>query len=90
MDKTNYVSSVTRWGWLGFNCGSTFGISGWKWILAARYFSYIVLFDKKKLTKHPYMHQSNNNNNNNNICLLILFNKCVLQAGLMAILVNHR
>ncbi|KAL5008844.1 hypothetical protein ScPMuIL_014425 [Solemya velum] len=24
------------WGWLGFNCGSTFGISGIKWILAAR------------------------------------------------------
>ncbi|CAI9731315.1 putative ammonium transporter 3 [Octopus vulgaris] len=24
------------WGWLGFNCGSTFGISGTKWILAAR------------------------------------------------------
>ena len=26
-----------RWGWLGFNCGSTFGISGVKWKLAARY-----------------------------------------------------
>ena len=51
MDKTNYDSSFTRWGWLGFNCGSTFGISGWKWILAARYISYIVLFDKKKLIK---------------------------------------
>ena len=25
------------WGWLGFNCGSTFGITGWKWKLAARY-----------------------------------------------------
>ncbi|OWF54005.1 ammonium transporter 3 [Mizuhopecten yessoensis] len=24
------------WGWLGFNCGSTFGISGVKWVLAAR------------------------------------------------------
>ncbi|XP_060065531.1 putative ammonium transporter 3 [Ylistrum balloti] len=24
------------WGWLGFNCGSTFGISGVKWMLAAR------------------------------------------------------
>ncbi len=27
------------WGWLGFNCGSTFGISGHKWILAARWVS---------------------------------------------------
>lgn len=25
------------WGWLGFNCGSTFGISGAKWKLASRY-----------------------------------------------------
>ncbi|XP_022109527.1 putative ammonium transporter 3 [Acanthaster planci] len=24
------------WGWLGFNCGSTYGISGNKWILATR------------------------------------------------------
>ncbi|XP_033112705.1 putative ammonium transporter 3, partial [Anneissia japonica] len=24
------------WGWLGFNCGSTFGISNGKWMLAAR------------------------------------------------------
>ncbi|XP_078373487.1 putative ammonium transporter 3 isoform X2 [Oculina patagonica] len=24
------------WGWLGFNCGSTFGISGAKWLLASR------------------------------------------------------
>ena len=25
------------WGWLGFTCGSTFGISGMKWKLASRY-----------------------------------------------------
>ena len=25
------------WGWLGFNCGSTFGTSGDKWKIAARY-----------------------------------------------------
>ena len=25
------------WGWLGFNCGSTFGITGMKWKLASRY-----------------------------------------------------
>ena len=25
-----------RWGWLAFNCGSTFGISGGKWILSAK------------------------------------------------------
>ncbi|PFX19288.1 putative ammonium transporter 3 [Stylophora pistillata] len=24
------------WGWLGFNCGSTFGMSGGKWLLASR------------------------------------------------------
>eukprot|EP00931_Biecheleriopsis_adriatica_P055312 TRINITY_DN32668_c0_g1_i1.p1 TRINITY_DN32668_c0_g1~~TRINITY_DN32668_c0_g1_i1.p1 ORF type:complete len:570 (+),score=91.32 TRINITY_DN32668_c0_g1_i1:43-1710(+) len=24
------------WGWLGFNCGSTFGISGIKWLVASR------------------------------------------------------
>ena len=24
------------WGWLGFNCGSTFGISGSKWLVASR------------------------------------------------------
>ena len=25
------------WGWLGFNCGSTFGITGMKWKLASRF-----------------------------------------------------
>lgn len=25
-----------RWGWLGFNCGSIFGVSGDKWKYAAR------------------------------------------------------
>lgn len=24
------------WGWLGFNCGSTFGITGFKWMVATR------------------------------------------------------
>ncbi|XP_033641011.1 putative ammonium transporter 2 [Asterias rubens] len=24
------------WGWLGFNCGSTYGVTNFKWILAAR------------------------------------------------------
>ncbi|CAG0891667.1 unnamed protein product, partial [Cyprideis torosa] len=34
----NFVvgSLVLWWGWLGFNCGSTFGISGQKWLYAGR------------------------------------------------------
>ena len=38
-DSSSLSSRVIprRWGWLGFNCGSTFGISGHKWVLAARY-----------------------------------------------------
>ncbi|CAB4000408.1 ammonium transporter 3, partial [Paramuricea clavata] len=44
-EKLNQMASPTNvllgtfmlwWGWLGFNCGSTFGISGEKWKLAAR------------------------------------------------------
>ncbi|KAK3750845.1 hypothetical protein QZH41_007647 [Actinostola sp. cb2023] len=31
---------VLWWGWLGFNCGSTFGITGGKWQLAASYIYY--------------------------------------------------
>ena len=45
-ENSNQMASPTNvllgtfmlwWGWLGFNCGSTFGISGEKWKLAARY-----------------------------------------------------
>lgn len=31
------------WGWLGFNCGSTFGITGGKWKLASRSVTYTSL-----------------------------------------------
>ena len=43
--RTNTMASPTNvmlgtfmlwWGWLGFNCGSTFGITGGKWVLASR------------------------------------------------------
>ena len=33
----NDVTIRYRWSWLAFNCGSTFGISGGKWQLAAKY-----------------------------------------------------
>ena len=45
LQKRNYViptiSLITGmfmlwWGWLGFNCGSTFGVSGGRWKLASR------------------------------------------------------
>ena len=44
-ERRNQMASPTNvllgtfmlwWGWLGFNCGSTFGISGEKWQFAAR------------------------------------------------------
>jgi hypothetical protein len=35
---------LCRWGWLGFNCGSTFGISGGKWKIAARLYHYKVYY----------------------------------------------
>ena len=27
---------IYRWGWLGFNCGSTLGVSNWRWTSAAK------------------------------------------------------
>ena len=36
---------IYRWGWLAFNCGSTYGISGGKWKLAARYVHYVLVND---------------------------------------------
>lgn len=30
------------WGWLGFNCGSTFGITGAKWKLASRLVNILI------------------------------------------------
>ena len=41
IDPSSLVNSVLglfllAWGWLGFNCGSSFGVSGDKWILVAR------------------------------------------------------
>lgn len=41
IDPSSLVNSafglfLLVWGWLGFNCGSSFGVNGDKWILVAR------------------------------------------------------
>ncbi|RUS75855.1 hypothetical protein EGW08_016376 [Elysia chlorotica] len=38
------------WGWLAFNCGSTYGISGGKWKMAASMFSSVFVILKQSAT----------------------------------------